>query len=340
VALATNRGLMLIGEPGTAKSYLSELLAAAISGDSTLTVQGSAGTTEDNIKARLVGLGRGARIGRGGALLSAYLQDTDSGTVVALERSFADPDAGGEEPAALSDLAARVFHSGVSLLALGAGQPLVDGARRSASHRLILGRSRASFAPQAFAWETLRAPVLAADFAEVRARLAGLPPASLRPRRVAEDLHVCPVRSVEDLWFRAAEQTVEAILVDDRGERARLVRPFTARGASGCEALLRARHGPPVEIPVDPIAEIPQRMLTALGELLLLGLERTTASTAAEWQELCRASEAMDFDRLVRPAAHLAAWLEEKRGTVRWDPRPASGQVLEVALLACLATEL
>jgi MoxR-like ATPase len=50
VALATNRGLMLIGEPGTAKSYMSELLAAAISGDSTLTIQGSAGTTEDAIK--------------------------------------------------------------------------------------------------------------------------------------------------------------------------------------------------------------------------------------------------------------------------------------------------
>jgi MoxR-like ATPase len=50
VSLATNRGLMLIGEPGTAKSYLSELLAAAISGDSTLVVQGSAGTTEDTIK--------------------------------------------------------------------------------------------------------------------------------------------------------------------------------------------------------------------------------------------------------------------------------------------------
>src|SRR5512140_451234 len=50
VAVATNRGLMLIGEPGTAKSYLSELLAAAISRDSTLVIQGSAGTTEDNIK--------------------------------------------------------------------------------------------------------------------------------------------------------------------------------------------------------------------------------------------------------------------------------------------------
>lgn len=50
VALATQRGLMLIGEPGTAKSYLSELFAAAVSGDSTLTIQGSAGTTEDDIK--------------------------------------------------------------------------------------------------------------------------------------------------------------------------------------------------------------------------------------------------------------------------------------------------
>ena len=43
VALATNRGLMLIGEPGTAKSYLSELLAAAVSRDSTLTIQGERG---------------------------------------------------------------------------------------------------------------------------------------------------------------------------------------------------------------------------------------------------------------------------------------------------------
>ena len=50
VALATSRGLMLVGEPGTAKSLLSELLAAAVSGESTLTVQGGAATTEDQIK--------------------------------------------------------------------------------------------------------------------------------------------------------------------------------------------------------------------------------------------------------------------------------------------------
>lgn len=50
VTLASDRGLLLIGEPGTAKSWLSEHLAAAISGDSLLTIQGSAGLTEDQIR--------------------------------------------------------------------------------------------------------------------------------------------------------------------------------------------------------------------------------------------------------------------------------------------------
>ena len=50
VSLMSNQGLMLVGEPGTAKSMLSELLAAAISGTSALVVQGSAGTTEDHLR--------------------------------------------------------------------------------------------------------------------------------------------------------------------------------------------------------------------------------------------------------------------------------------------------
>ena len=49
VTLMSNRGLLLVGEPGTAKSMLSELLAAAIGGDSTCTVQGTSGTTGDQI---------------------------------------------------------------------------------------------------------------------------------------------------------------------------------------------------------------------------------------------------------------------------------------------------
>ena len=48
--LVTDRALLLLGEPGTAKSWLSEHLAAAINGDSTKVVQGTAGTTEEHIR--------------------------------------------------------------------------------------------------------------------------------------------------------------------------------------------------------------------------------------------------------------------------------------------------
>lgn len=48
--LVTDRALLLIGEPGTAKSWLSEHLSAAINGDSTKVIQGTAGTTEEQIR--------------------------------------------------------------------------------------------------------------------------------------------------------------------------------------------------------------------------------------------------------------------------------------------------
>ncbi|TMB30370.1 MAG: ATPase [Deltaproteobacteria bacterium] len=48
--LATDRALLLLGVPGTAKSWVSEHLSAAISGDSTLLVQGTAGTDESALR--------------------------------------------------------------------------------------------------------------------------------------------------------------------------------------------------------------------------------------------------------------------------------------------------
>lgn len=48
--LTTDRALLLYGLPGTAKSWVSEHLAAAISGNSTLIVQGTAGTGEEAIR--------------------------------------------------------------------------------------------------------------------------------------------------------------------------------------------------------------------------------------------------------------------------------------------------
>lgn len=48
--LLTDRSLLLIGEPGTAKSWLSENLAAAVCGDSAKVIQGTAGTGEEHIR--------------------------------------------------------------------------------------------------------------------------------------------------------------------------------------------------------------------------------------------------------------------------------------------------
>jgi MoxR-like ATPase len=48
--LATDRALLLLGVPGTAKTWVSEHLSAAIAGDSTLLVQGTAGTGEEAIR--------------------------------------------------------------------------------------------------------------------------------------------------------------------------------------------------------------------------------------------------------------------------------------------------
>jgi hypothetical protein len=211
-----------------------------------LLVRGTSADRATNIgSARYIGLGCGARQQRGSAEVTAYLQDADTGTVVTVSREFPDPDK--ESKAAPRDfwqLAQTPVVRGISLGAMGGGQLLIQGGKRSPDRRLTVGRAKASLNPQGFAWESLRAPVLAESFAELRARLGGLPPASLRPRYVAEDFHVCPVAAVEGPGFNAISQTVEAVVTDAAGESARIVHPFQSRSREGTEALLAAFADP------------------------------------------------------------------------------------------------
>lgn len=84
--LATDRALLLLGVPGTAKTWVSEHLSAAISGSSTLLVQGTAGTAEESIRygwnyARLLAEGPTA-----GALVpSPVLTAMETGTIARVE---------------------------------------------------------------------------------------------------------------------------------------------------------------------------------------------------------------------------------------------------------------
>jgi hypothetical protein len=154
--------------------------------------------------ARFVGLGCAAHPGRHSVELTAYLQDSDSGSVVAVSRDFADKEEDEDEPKTFAELAQASAVKRTSFAALGAGQLLIRGGKRTASFHLLPTRAEVSVQPQAFAWESLRSPVLVEDYAELDARLSALPPASLRPRRVAEDFHVLPVAAVEAAHFDAA----------------------------------------------------------------------------------------------------------------------------------------
>lgn len=84
--LTTDRALLLLGVPGTAKTWVSEHLAAAISGDSTLLIQGTAGTGEEAIRygwnyARLLAEGPS----RNAMVASPIMRAMQSGQIARLE---------------------------------------------------------------------------------------------------------------------------------------------------------------------------------------------------------------------------------------------------------------
>ncbi len=117
--LATDRALLLLGVPGTAKTWLSEHLAAAISGDSTLMVQGTAGTAEEAVRygwnyARLIAEGpsgvalvpspvmramRGGQIARLEHLTRKPPDVQDAQNTIFSEKTLPIPELGGETQA-------------------------------------------------------------------------------------------------------------------------------------------------------------------------------------------------------------------------------------------------
>ncbi|MDX2271091.1 MAG: hypothetical protein NW237_03970 [Cyanobacteriota bacterium] len=189
--------------------------------------------------ARLIGLGCGVVQHRQGVELSAYLQDMDSGVVVAVCREFADPPPP-DKPRHFGQLAQTPAFKGISLATLASGQVMVKGGKRTSNGQFLPGRSAAHAHPQSFQWEHLQSSILAEDFAEVVARLATQPPRCLGPRRLTYQLGVCQVKGISEVAFWEAEQAVYANLLDTQNQTALLRHPYTSRSAAGTEALLTA----------------------------------------------------------------------------------------------------
>jgi hypothetical protein len=189
---------------------------------------------------RFAGVGLGVDVGRRHVTLRAFLQETNTGTVVAVARTFPDPDpASGTSPRPFAELAATVLVRGASLGGLATSQLLIQSGKRTPSGQLVMPRltSTVTVHPQSFQWEQLKPPYAVESFAQLRARLRFLPPSYLRPRRSTENLHGCAVASVKDVQFDHARQQLTATMLDTQGETATLVQPFHSRGAAGFSAL-------------------------------------------------------------------------------------------------------
>ncbi len=204
-----------------------------------LFIRGSVDDTKSKLgQTRLVGLGCTVIHRKRSVIIQALLQDSATGKVMALGNEFKNPEDDAVIPPSFSELGKKLLVKGRDIASLGSGQLVLKKADLHPDHHIELGRSPASAYPQNFAWEQLPSPVFVEDFDEVRARLATLPPASLRPRRVGEDFHVVPIAKVENASFSVRDQAVIATLVDQLGNTAHLQHPYTNRNRSGTERLL------------------------------------------------------------------------------------------------------
>ncbi|GAA5507695.1 hypothetical protein [Novipirellula caenicola] len=200
-------------------------------------VRGNKSDRRTDIKAgRLVGLGLGVRPGRSQTKMLAYFQDVDTGTVVAVQRVFADPEPNAKTTAkSFSDLASHSLSRGVSLGSAAMSQLMLGSGKRTATDELILPRTSGKLTtnPQSFQWEQLQPPLAMDHFQQARERFERLPPDWLRPLRHTENLHVLKVTRITDSDFDVVHQRLTATMHDAHDETARIVFPYHHRGDAG-----------------------------------------------------------------------------------------------------------
>ncbi|EMI16335.1 SWIM zinc finger family protein [Rhodopirellula maiorica SM1] len=213
-------------------------------------VRGNKSDRRTDIKAgRLVGLGLGVRPGRSQTKMLAYFQDIDTGTVVAVQRVFADPDPKSQTTTkSYADLAAHSLSRGVSLGGAAMSQMMLGSGKRTATDELILPRTSGKLTtnPQSFQWEQLQPPLAIEHFQQARERFELLPPDWLRPLRYTENLHVLSVTRISDSHFDVVHQQLTATMHDALGETARIIFPYHHRGDAGftqLQHMLATRSG-------------------------------------------------------------------------------------------------
>jgi hypothetical protein len=167
---------------------------------------------------RLVSLGARVRADERTRFADIYLADPDTALVLVMSKRWDfEPDKPLEEG---PELGRRPIASGISLRALAHGQLVSKVISRQANHTIILGRSSAaqtSVTPQRGDWGGLPAPLLITNLSEHERRVATQPPRLLRPRVLADSVHVVQVAAIDHVTYSSAEQVLTAILRDASG---------------------------------------------------------------------------------------------------------------------------
>ena len=192
---------------------------------------------------RFIGVGLGVRARKRHTTISAYLQDVDSGSVVAIEQTFANPDPqSGQTLPGFADLASASAIRGLSFASMATSQLLLKSGQRTASGQLVLPRTASSLTlhPQSFQWEQLQPPFAVDDFSQLAARVESLPPACLRPRRSTDNLYAIAVHGADQVAFDSARQRLVARLRDSQGNFAELSHAFHSRCSEEFDSLAKA----------------------------------------------------------------------------------------------------
>jgi hypothetical protein len=90
----------------------------------------------------------------------------------------------------------------------------------------------------------------------------------------------------------------------------------------------------------DPVEELKRDLLSAVGELMVVGLRRRDERMVRDWTEMKQRLEAMGMQRMTAVVGRVQAGLLQKSAAARWDWRPTAEELLELAALARLAEDL
>lgn len=169
---------------------------------------------------RLVSLGARIRADERTRFADVYLADPDTSQVLVMRKRWDFDEK--TEPQDGPALADRPMAARATLKAIAHGQIVSKVVTRHANRSIELGTSRVaqtSVTPQRGDYGSLPAGLLVRDLAEHAKRTQLRPPRVLRPRVLAEEVHVVEISRVDDVRYSTADQRLIALLLDASGNR-------------------------------------------------------------------------------------------------------------------------